>query len=110
MRSTEEILNELREVQGKISEIKFVKDTNYEKYNDIIRKEYDFTLYSLHEICDGRESIGRFATEDYNKKLRGLIQLLLDFESDISNDKANAELVRILQDKEKYLKGELGIK
>ena len=110
MRNTEEILIELREVQNKISQIKFVKDTNYERYNDTIRKEYEFTLYSLHDICDGRDTIGRFAAEGYDKKLRGLVQLLLDFESDVANDKANTELLRILRDKEKLLKEELGIK
>lgn len=110
MRGTEEILKELREVQDKISEIKFVKDTNYKVYNEQIRKDYEFTLYCLHEICDGRETIGRFAYEDFGKKLRGLVQLLLNFESDVANDKANTELLRILRDKEKLLKEELGIK
>lgn len=109
-RGTEEILRELREVQNRISKIKFAKDTNYEIYNEQIRKNYEFTLYTLQEICTGRETIGRFANDGYDKKLRGLVQLLLDFESDVSNDKANTELLRILREKEKLLKEELGIK
>lgn len=107
---TEDLLNELREVQNEISKIKFAKDTNYSVYNEKIRKEYEFTMYSLNMICDGRGSIEMFANDGYYKKLRGLIQLLLDFASDVANDKANTELLRILQDKERLLKKELAIK
>jgi len=106
---TEEILKELRKVQDEISKIKLIKDTNYEKYDEVLRKE-EFTLYSLYMTCLGKCTIGAFANNGYDKNLRRIIQLLLDFESDISNDKANAELLRILKDKEKILKEELGIK
>ena len=116
MRDEKVILNELREVQDEISKIKFVKDTNYEKYNKIIGGKYTTLIDTLSDIGEKRASIGVYsdigAVPPYSRflHLKEFVQLLSEFISDVENDDKNATILKGLQKKEKALKDELGIR
>ena len=109
MRKVEEVLNELRDVQERISSCNDTIYTDFSKYDNEL-KEFTPVIEALEHISTGTLSMDYLAHSGRHKQLRDLTHILISFASDVANDMANNETIRILKVKEKILKDELGIK